>query len=79
MQTVDEISEVINAIRQISGVGICYYDLENFFNYDKFGMKNNIGHYCRFCEKARGLKNGAEQSAPFLYLYNVTIWFEKGK
>lgn len=61
MQTVDEISEVINAIRQISGVGICYYDLENFFNYDKFGMKNNIGHYCRFCEKARGLKNGRDR------------------
>ncbi len=58
MQTVDEISEVINAIRQISNVGVCYYDLDNFFNYDRFGVKNNIGHYCRFCEKARGLKNG---------------------
>ncbi len=61
MQTVDEISEVINSIRQISGVGICYYDLESFFNYDRFGVKNNIGHYCKFCEKARGLKNGRDK------------------
>jgi AraC-like DNA-binding protein len=60
MQTVDEISEVINSIRQVSGVGVCYYDLENFFNYGMMGVKNNIGHYCEFCEKARGLKNGRD-------------------
>ena len=60
MQTVDEISEVINSIRQVTGVGVCYYDLENFFNYGMMGVKNNIGHYCEFCENARALKNGRD-------------------
>ena len=52
------ITEVINAIRTLTGVGICYYDLNAFFQYDKYGVKNNRGHYCAFCEKARSLPGG---------------------
>ena len=52
------ITEVINAIRSLTGVGICYYDLNAFFQYDKYGVKNNRGHYCAFCEKARSLPGG---------------------
>jgi dihydroorotase len=78
MQTVDEISEVINSIRQVSGVGVCYYDLENFFNYGMMGVKNNIGHYCEFCEKARGLKNGRDNCTKSDRVTAVTLAKEYG-
>ena len=58
MQTTKKITDFINAIRELSGVGICYYDLNIFFNYDKYGIKNNRGHYCEFCEKTRSLSGG---------------------
>lgn len=58
MQTTKKITDFINAIRELSGVGICYYDLNTFFNYDKYGIKNNRGHYCEFCEKTRALPEG---------------------
>ena len=54
------ITEMINAIRKLTGVGICYYDLNAFFQYDKYGVKNNRGHYCAFCEKARSLFGGRQ-------------------
>lgn len=54
------ITEVINAVRSLTGVGICYYDLNSFFQYDKYGIKNNRGHYCEFCQQARALKRGRE-------------------
>ena len=60
MNATKEITDFINAIRELSGVGICYYDLNAFFNYDKYGIKNNRGHYCEFCEKARALPGGRE-------------------
>ena len=60
MNTTKEITDFINAIRDLSGVGICYYDLNAFFNYDKYGIKNNRGHYCDFCEKTRALPGGRE-------------------
>jgi hypothetical protein len=37
--TANGITEVINAIRGLTGVGICYYDLNSFFQYDKYGVK----------------------------------------
>lgn len=61
MNTTEEITAFINAIREISGIGICYYDLHSFFNYDKYGVKSNRGHYCAFCEKARALPGGREE------------------
>ena len=60
MNATKEITDFKNAIRELSGVGICYYDLNAFFNYDKYGIKNNRGHYCEFCEKARALPGGRE-------------------
>lgn len=60
MSFAEEITNFINAVRKLSGVGVCYYDLKNFFNYNKSGIKNNRGHYCSFCEKARLLPNGRE-------------------
>ena len=58
MNHTEEITVFINAIRELSGIGICYYDLNSFFNYDKYGTKNNRGHYCGFCERARSLPGG---------------------
>ena len=60
MSSVEGITQFINAIRDLSGVGICYYDLESFFNYNQKGIKNNRGHYCAFCEKVRSLPSGRE-------------------
>ena len=60
MNTTKEITAFINAVREISGIGICYYDLNSFFNYDKYGVQSNRGHYCAFCEKARSLPGGRE-------------------
>ncbi|MBR2907721.1 MAG: PocR ligand-binding domain-containing protein [Clostridia bacterium] len=60
MNSTEAITAFINAIREISGVGICYYDLNSFFNYQKKGIKNNRGHYCAFCEKVRSLPNGRQ-------------------
>lgn len=60
MNTTEEITSFINAIRELSGIGICYYDLNSFFNYDKYGVQSNRGHYCAFCEKARSLPGGRE-------------------
>lgn len=61
MNTTEEITSLINAIRDLTGVGICYYDLNSFFQYDKYGIKNNRGHYCDFCKKVRSLPNGREK------------------
>lgn len=58
MNSTEGISVVINAIRELCGVGICYYDLDSFFNYDIDGVKNNRGHYCEFCKRARELPCG---------------------
>ncbi len=58
MNSAEGISIVINAIHELCGVGICYYDLNSFFNYNIDGNKNNRGHYCEFCKRVRGLPNG---------------------
>ena len=60
MNPINEITVLINAIRDLCDVGICYYDLKNFFNYNKYGVQNNRGHYCEFCKRARALPNGRE-------------------
>jgi len=54
------ITELFNALRNLTGVGICYYDLNSFFQYNKYGVKNNRGHYCDFCRSARDLPGGRE-------------------
>ncbi len=53
-----KITEFINSIRELSGVGLCYYDLETFFNYGLDGVRSNKGHYCEFCNRTRSLLNG---------------------
>jgi len=52
------ITEIINSLRSLTGLGICFYDFVNFFHYNNLGQKQNRGHYCAFCEHTRMLKNG---------------------
>ena len=58
MTTAERITETINAIRSLCGVGICFYDLNTFFHYGKLGEQNNRGHYCEFCRSVRLLEGG---------------------
>ncbi len=60
MNIASDITVLINAIRDLSKAGICYYDLSNFFHYNMYGVKNNRGHYCAFCERTRALPGGRE-------------------
>lgn len=60
MNIASDITILINAIRDLSNAGICYYDLNNFFHYNEWGIKNNRGHYCSFCENVRALPGGRE-------------------
>lgn len=58
MSIAAEITDVINSLRRMTGVGICFYDLENFFSYNALGMHDNCGHYCEFCRNAKLLPDG---------------------
>ena len=51
----EKITGIIDALKGISNVGICFYDLEHFFYYDSFGIIDNKGHYCDFCKLTRVL------------------------
>lgn len=65
MLRIKEIDEMISLFTELTGVGICFYDLGNFFNYNKLGKRKNIGHYCDFCNAVRvavGGKPACEQS-----------------
>ena len=58
MNTTESITQVLSAMRELSHAGICYYDLRDFFHYDKFGIQLNRGHYCDFCKRVRELPGG---------------------
>ncbi len=61
VSSAEDISVFINAVCDLCGVGICYYDLSQFFNYDRLGVRSNRGHYCAFCELTRTLPGGRAQ------------------
>jgi len=56
-----DITDVINSFRRLTGVGICFYDLDSFFDYNRLGVQSNRGHYCEFCKSVRLLKDGRTQ------------------
>ncbi|MBO5952524.1 MAG: helix-turn-helix domain-containing protein [Oscillospiraceae bacterium] len=58
MKYTTDITQYINTIRALCQVGICYYDLNNFFEYNQYGIRDNRGHYCEFCRKVRELPIG---------------------
>lgn len=58
MTAIEEITEIINSFRKLSGVGVCFYDLDDFFRYNYDGLKENTGHYCEFCKNVKLLSGG---------------------
>ena len=56
----DEINEIIASLAELSGVGVCFYDLENFFKYNSNGEREHVGHYCELCRSVRLLAGGRE-------------------
>ena len=58
MNNSEKITEFINSVQRITDIGICFYDLENYFHYNTLGIKDNRGHYCEFCKCIRILENG---------------------
>ncbi len=58
MGTIDEITEIISSFKELSGVGICFYDLDDFFTYNEGGKFEYLGHYCEFCKCVRQLDGG---------------------
>lgn len=58
MDPIEEISELIGSFKDLTGVGVCFYDLEDFFHYNSFGKRENVGHYCKLCTAAKMLRDG---------------------
>ena len=54
----NEITELIRSFRELTGVGVCFYDTERFFRYHVNGEKDYMGHYCEFCKCVRLLDGG---------------------
>lgn len=60
MDATAEITKIMQALRAICGAGICYYDLKSFFEFGRFGLRDDRRHACLFCEGARALPNGRQ-------------------
>ena len=58
MSSMQEITTLIRSFRELTGVGVCFYDTENFFRFRQTGEKEYKGHYCEFCSCARLLAGG---------------------
>lgn len=56
MTLYEEVSGFIESLREVSGVGICFYDLELFFKFGKTGI--HTGHYCDFCVEMHCVPGG---------------------
>lgn len=54
----NEITQLIRSFKELTGVGICFYDTERFFRYHVNGEKEHTGHYCEFCNCAKLLEGG---------------------
>lgn len=56
-----DIFNLIHALEDVSGTGVCLYDSKHFFSYYYGAIsKNNTGHYCPFCRAVRDLPGGRE-------------------
>jgi len=84
MKPTDDITEIIASLKELSGAGVCYYDLKNFFQYYRYGVRSNQGHYCRLCEETRALPGGRthcersdrEEAVALAQQYRVPFFFE---
>ena len=58
MSKIEDISLIIKSFSDITGVGICFYDLKNFFMYTSNTVREYTGHRCDLCANVRALSNG---------------------
>lgn len=58
MSSTNSITEMINSIRQLTHIGICFYDLDNFYSYLDTGEREYSGHYCEYCRRIKLLSGG---------------------
>ena len=58
MSSQHEITTLIRSFCELTNVGICFYDNEQFFHYNRTGEREYTGHYCDFCRFARSLPGG---------------------
>ncbi len=58
MSSEHEITALIRSFCELTGVGICFYDTEHFFHYNRTGAREYMGHYCDFCRFVRSLPGG---------------------
>lgn len=62
MRPSHEIRAIFDAVTQLTGAGICLYDLRDFFYYDNvINKKSYAGHYCAFCRQVRSIPSGKAQ------------------
>jgi len=55
-----EISEILGSIQSLTGLGLCLYDLNDYFEYNATGFRRTTGHYCAFCNAAKELSGGRD-------------------
>ena len=61
MSKIEDISLIIRSFSEITGAGICFYDLENFFMYTSTEVREYTGHRCDLCTNVRMLENGQKK------------------
>ena len=52
---------IIRSFSDITGAGVCFYDLENFFMYTTTEVRKYTGHRCDLCTNVRALPGGQKK------------------
>ena len=61
MSKIEDISLFIRSFSEITGAGICFYDLKNFFMYTTAEVREYTGHRCSLCTNVRALEGGQKK------------------
>ena len=61
MSKIEDISLIIRSFSEITGAGICFYDLQNFFMYTTAEVREYTGHRCDLCTHVRNLPGGQKK------------------
>jgi len=58
---IEDISLLIKSFSDLTGVGICFYDLKKFFMYTTDTVREYTGHRCDLCTNVRMLNGGLKK------------------
>ena len=61
MSKIEDISLIIRSFSEITGAGICFYDLKNFFMYTTTEVRKYTGHRCDLCANVWLLESGKKK------------------